>query len=371
MAVKRYSLMRCRTCGFPRLVSLFVRWNDNGTITQLMQKNFRVVILHFGFIDNLFANIEARLGVSIEHIAFEAQRNASKAVFEAIYDRVPGSRPFVRKFNFAKRLGVEQFNKVATITGQCFSETLEYFPYEKGKARIKNPFNLNLMAANVVGAFEILEGLPYTHSWTEEGKDSYIISIEREREKPEISERMSVEFQEILPGNRKFERCPRCKAPSALTYLKWLENEGVILDTRTGARVVILDGYMVNTVFREMSKELGAEVDQLLVDAQREWTLEHVEQLGLTKGVGLEEAGKLETSYRAYIDTMPLYGQGNPVSFEMGDSGIRVVVENPYEPYILAGTLQGLYEALQKRESRVDWEKLRPGAIAYTVEPVS
>ena len=81
MAKKKTTLMRCRECGFPRFVSFFIKWNDNGTITQFMRKEFRVVLIHAGFVDNLFENIEARLGVSIEHIAFEAQRNASKSTF--------------------------------------------------------------------------------------------------------------------------------------------------------------------------------------------------------------------------------------------------------------------------------------------------
>ena len=59
-----------------------MKWNADGTITQFMRRDFRVVILHFGFIDSLFANIESRLGLSIEHIAFEAQRNASKATMD-------------------------------------------------------------------------------------------------------------------------------------------------------------------------------------------------------------------------------------------------------------------------------------------------
>jgi len=74
---KKNSVMRCRECGFPRIVSFFIKWNDNGTITQMMRRDFRVVVLHFGFLDNLFSNIEAKLGISIEHIA--SRRSATPA----------------------------------------------------------------------------------------------------------------------------------------------------------------------------------------------------------------------------------------------------------------------------------------------------
>ena len=353
----------------PRLVTFFVRWNANGTVTQFMRRDFRVVILHFGFLDSLFSNIEARLGVSIEHIAFEAQRNASKAVFQTAFDRIPGTTLALR-FGFAKRMGVETFNRVGIITGQCHSQTLEYVPGKYGVARIRNPFHLNLMAANVVGAFETLEGHPFNHTWEEDGRDTYIIRIERAEVRPEIADRMALDFARPLPGSLTFERCPRCKAPMELArQLKWMEHEGVILDTRTGTRVVMLDGYMVATVFREMASELGEEVLELLVDAQRQWTVDHVEQLGLTSGNGPLPREELEGAYRKYLRMLPLYGQGNPIGLKTEDPAVSVTVENPYQVQILAGTLQGLYEALEKAKSRVSWEQQRLGAVSFRVEP--
>jgi len=362
-------LMRCRECGFPRIVSFFIKWQDNGTITQMMRHDFRVVVLHFGFLDNLFSNIEAKLGISIEHIAFEAQRNASKATFAAFYDRIPAAAFFTRP-GFVKRMGVEGFNKVGKITGQCHSETLEYKPGRYGVARIRNPFNFGLMAANVVGAFETLERVPFKHKWEEESPDNYVIRVEPTGERPEIAERMELEYRRVLPGCLVHDRCPRCKVPRALSsHLKWMENDGIILDTRTGSRVVMLDGYMVTTVFREMVSELGEEVNDLLVDAQREWTVDHVGQLGLAEADVPLPPAELEKAYREYLKNMPLYGLGNPVLFEMEDSSVRVKVENPYEVHIIGGTLQGLREALEKSPGAVEWKELSPGSVLYTVTP--
>jgi len=366
---KKYSLMRCRECGFPRMVSFFVRWNDNGTLTQHMRKDFRVAILHFGFLDNLFSNIEAKLGISIEHIAFEAQRNASKATFAAVFDRIPGAGSLTMP-GFAKRLGVEQFNKVGVITGQCHSTTLEYKPGEYGVARIRNPFNFSLMAANVVGAFETMERVPFRHTWEEEGPDTYIIRVEPTGERTEMAERMKLEFAPMLPGNLVHDRCPRCKVPRALSsHLKWMENDGIILDTRTGSRVVMLDGYMVASVFREMVNELGEEVNELLVDAQREWTVDHVGQLGLNETNGVATPEELEKAYREYLQNMALYGIGNPVAFKLDGDNVTVKVENPYEVHIIAGTLQGLREALEKSKSSVEWKELGPATVEFSIGP--
>jgi hypothetical protein len=346
-----------------------MKWNADGTITQFMRRDFRVVILHFGFIDSLFANVESRLGLSIEHIAFEAQRNASKATMDSIYGKMPGLK-FATRMDFVKRIGVAQFNKVGAVTGQCTSETVEYVPGKHATARIRNPFHLNMMAANVVGAFESLEGVPFTHTWEEESRDTYLIRIKRADEKPEIADRLTLEFPPIIPGDLKLDRCPRCRVPRALSHLRWIENDGIILDTHTGTRVVMLDGYMEAAVFREMARELGDEVDELLVDAQREWTVNHVEQLDYLGINGPLSPEERREAYGRYLKMLPLYGQGNPVALEVGDSMIDVTVENPYEKHILAGTLQGLYEALERSKSKVTWKEPKPGVISFTVRGV-
>jgi hypothetical protein len=364
----KYRLRRCRECGLPRYVNYFVRWNDNGTITQKLREDFRVVILHYGFIHGLFPHIGERLGLPIDHIAFEAQRNAAKAVFEAFYDKIPLMRSAAR-LGFVKRLAVEQFNKVGALTGMCYSETLEYDPGNYGVARVRSPFDINLMAGNVVGAFEVLDGIPFWHTLEQGSDDSYIIRIEATWKKPEISERMAIEYPKMLPGDRKLERCGRCGAPLALRRLRWVENDGFIIDKKTGDRIVMLDGYVIGTVFREMAKELGDEVNDILVDARREWTVGDVVQLGLAKEDSPVAGEEREKAYREYMDIIALYGQGNPVSLEIGDSRIKVEIENPYEPVILLGSLEGLYEALEKRKARAVWERTREGAVSYTVDP--
>ena len=364
----KYRLMRCRECGLPRFVNHFIRWNDNGTITQYLRKDFRVVMQHYSFINGLFSRIGSKIGISLDHIAFEAQRNSSKAVFEALYDKIPGMR-FASRFRFGKRSTVAQFNKVAAVTGMGYSETLEYVPGKYGVARLRNPFDFNLMAANVVGAFEVLEGVPFKHTWEDEGNGSYVIRVEATGDKPEISERMALEYPQMLPGNRKHERCGRCHAPLALGNLKWVENDGIILDKLSGDRIVMLDGYMIGTVFREMAMELGDDLNDILVDSKCEWVTDHAEQLGMGKSESPLSGEAREETYREQLDFLPIYGQGNPVALEISGSALKVIIENPYEPFILAGSVKGIYELVEGREGRVSWERVREGVVAYTVDP--
>lgn len=370
MPKKSTALMRCRDCGFPRLTSLVVKWADNGTIIQLMRKEFRVVILHHSFLENLLSYIETRLGLSIGHIAFEAQRNASIMTFEGFTDKIPLLQTAL-KAKFARRFGVEFFHKVALMTGMCATETLEYVPGTYGIARIRNPFDINLMAANVVGGFEVLEGVPFTQQWRQEAEDSYIIRVQKAAERPEIAERMTLKPEPLIPWHHRMDRCPRCKVPIALANsIKWIEQDGLIVDSRTGARVVLLDGYMAVTVIREMAAELGEEIIyDLVVEAQKDWTKHNVGELGLSGGDVALSSEELEAAYHDYLELLPLYGYGAPESLKVSDSTVELSVVNPYEPSILAGTLQGLYEALEKGEGKVSWRDLREGVVGFKVEP--
>ncbi len=362
---KKMWLGYCRQCGFPRLVSHLMRWNSDGTMNAVFRKGFRVVIFPTEFLDGLFTNVEARLGISIRHLVFEAQSNATTVLFEG----TPGAR-LVSRLNLGKRFTVDfGFNRLASLTGMARSDTLEYVPGSVGIARITNPFQLDMMASIVVGAFEFLEDCPFEYSWEEDSPNSYVITVRPTSEESDVAERLQMEFSPALPGKLNHERCPRCGVPRALKHLKWVDEEGIILDRRTGTRVMMSDGYMVTAVFREMAKELGEEVNLLLVDAQREWTVRHVGLLGLTTGDGPLSDDELQRAYRMYLGDLPAYGQGNPVTIELLDPGVRIEVLNPYQKYILAGTLQGLFEALEKTGSAVQWEECRPGAVTYTITP--
>ncbi|MBN1289327.1 MAG: hypothetical protein JXA49_06805 [Actinobacteria bacterium] len=364
------SKIRCPKCGFPVVISLAIRWKNNGTISPIfIDKHVRIVMLHTGVYDKLFSQIEDWLGISIEHILFEAQRNISIALFDSFGRRLPGVSLF-KKIPIWKRLIVEGFNKVAILSGMSYSATLEYEPGKYGLARLKNPYNIDLMAANIVGAFEFLEMVPFKHQITDEGGNNYLVEVHAAKEKPEISERLNVEKPVRISGKVPYEKCTLCRAPLiAASRLKWIEEEGKIIDTNSGSRVIMMDGFLLKTVFRELAKELGDEVTKLLVPAQRDWTVEHVELLGNAPGESALEGDEFEKAFKDYLKDLPVFGYGNPVSFVSSGSKVKVTIENPFDENVLAGTLQGLYEIFSKRECNVSWDVRRKAEVIYSLEP--
>ena len=366
--ILKFMARQCRVCGFPWLISNVMSWNDNGTITIVMQPEMKAVILHQDFIDALFSGIGARLGVSIEHIAFEAQRNAAKEVFDSTFNMIPGMR-FALRFKPVKRFSVRYFNLVASDCGMCHSDVVNFEGVKSGVSRITNPFYMPMLAANVVGAFEAMERVPYKAEWEESGPDTYMLKVEQTGEKPEIAQRMDLHIEPSLPGKGRLESCSHCRAPRGLSHLEWKPYDGMIIDSRTKSRVLLLDGHTVSAVFREIRRELGDEIDELLMDAQRQWTIAHVSLLGPTPTTEPLSPEKLSEAYVEYLSMLPLHGHGNPVSFKAEDGSIELVVENPYDPFLLAGTIKGLYEALEKTESDVSREEVRPGVSRFVLKP--
>ncbi len=354
---------RCKECGFPVRFAHWLRWENNGTIVQRTSPNFRVVIMESNFLEDLFGRIEKNLGISVRHIVFEAQKSGAKGYISNMLNGPLGKLLSIPK---AKGLVVGQFHALGILGGSAYSETVDYRPGEYGVALIRNPYSKDLMAAMVEGAFEAMEKKPYGHTWSERGED-LLLRVEATREQESLSERMYLVFPPAHPGNIQFARCKRCNVPLDLRYLKWYENEGIILDTRRDKRVNFLDGYVPPTVFREFRKELGDTVVPIIIDAQREYFLEYIRELELLKLA----RGDLHNMYHILLDTLPVFGQGNPVSIVRTDSKLEVTVENPYDELLLAGTLAACYQAVEEVEPEVTFNQQEEGILNFVVRPLT
>jgi hypothetical protein len=355
-------IKKCKVCGFPYWLAKSLMWNGNGTITSKNRPDFRTLIIEADYLSEIFERIEEALGVSIQHIVFEAQRNAAKDVIDGNIGKV---RWVIRYVPGVRRLVITYFNRMASWTGQGYAQTISYSKKGAGAAIIRNPFNKNLMSAVVVGALESLGEAPYDYRWEKRGDDDVIV-VEPTGEHPEISGRLTYTTPPLLPGDRRYEGCPGCGVPVLLKGLEWREDEGLMIDTRRGVRMVVLEIYTTGVVLRELARELGEDVYPVIVDAQREFSLEHIRGEFLS-GSGPADGAEKDALYRDVLDSIALRGQGNPVSWEMVDGRLEVRVENPFDEHVLAGHLVALYELAEGKRPQVRWEAPGPSAVIYTI----
>jgi hypothetical protein len=347
-------IKKCKVCGFPYWLAKSLIWNDNGTITSRNRPDFRTLIIEADYLSEIFRRIEEALGVSIHHIVFEAQRNAAKDVIDGNIGRV---RWVIRHVPGVHRLIITYFNRMASWTGQGYAKTISYEGRGTGAAIIRNPFNRELMSAVVVGALESLGEMPYDYHWEKRGEDDVIV-VEPAGEHPEIAARLTYTIPPPLSGDRHFQGCPGCGVPVLLKDLEWREEEGLMIDGKSGVRMVVLEIYTMGVVLRELARELGEDIYPVIVDAQREFSLDHIRR-------EFHSGGK-DALYRDVLDSIAVRGQGNPVRYEMDDGLLTVIVENPFDEHVLAGHLSALYEIVEGKAPHVSWEAAGPSAVSYT-----
>jgi len=332
---------------------------SNGTIVSRGDPRIRQVFYEADLLPELRRRISEGLGFPVNRIFYEAERNSVRIVIAALLKsqaikttlRIPPLKAGAVRF----------FNNMAWMTGTANSRTVEYHTGKFGVARMRNPWDLDLMAAVVVGAFEALEGRPLRSFWKKDG-DEYLLRVEVTEAKPELSSRLEVEYPPLKDGDYRHHRCPRCGIPLDIRYMEWSEDEGLIIDTRRGIRMLNWEGFTLQLVARELVRELGDAVIPIIVDAERDYTKKMLDDLGLI-GSSDEKRGDL---LQEMLSLLPLYGQGLATDVEYTSGGVlRVWVDNPYSDLFMAGRLAAFYEAMEGKKARVDWSETGPSSVSY------
>lgn len=355
---------RCSVCGVPKIVGRMNSWMPNGTIVSKGDSRIRQVFFEADLLPELRRRISEGLGFPVNRIFYEAERNSVRIVVEALLQSL-SIRMTLRIPPF-KRGVVRFFHSLAWMTGTAKSRTVEYHVGKYGVARMRNPWDLDLMAAVVVGAFEALEGRPLRSFWKKENGE-YLLRVEVTETKPELSERLEVDYPPVKEGNYRYRRCPRCGVPMDIRHMEWREEEGLIMDRRRDIRMLNWEGFTLYLVTRELVRELGEDVIPIIIDAERDYTLKMLSDLGLTRSS--QEAR--DDLLQEMLAMLPLYGQGLATDVELTPGGVlRLWVDNPYDEYFLAGRLAAFYEAIEGKRARVDWSQAGPSSVSYILAPV-
>jgi hypothetical protein len=356
-------MLGCKVCGFPVFHRHFIQWNDNGTITLSLRRDFRVLILEADFLTRLIEAIEDEVDLPVRRMIFEAERNSVRAAMDADLSDFHG---LAKRWPF-KRLTLIFFDHLAVWCGQCYSRVVRYKSGESGDAIIRNPFDRELMAAIAVGALESMEGVPMRHTWKKRGMED-LLCAETEPGRAGRAEPIPFETVPLKPGHHRVERCSRCGTPLAMRDLKWLESEGVIMDVRKGVRVVFLDFHGCQAVLDRLAQELGPSFAPIVVDTQRAFFLRHIWEEFLSERRSGEPPTKQEL-YRQVLDTLALRGQGNPVEHALEGERFSVTIENPFDRYLLAGFLSALYECSEGVIPEVKWERPDEQTLRFELVP--
>ncbi|MDY6796106.1 MAG: hypothetical protein SWK76_12655 [Actinomycetota bacterium] len=210
------------------------------------------------------------------------------------------------------------------------------------------------MAAVVLEGFEALEGRPFEHTWEEIDGDRVIV-VKPTEEEPMVSEHMAIVNPPIKPAEAFPPRCPSCGAPRDLSYPEWRDEDGTVMDKCNSVRVNLLDTYTPGVVFRELERELGSEVNPLIINAGEAFMTRRIHDLGpVDADEGSLHARERQSFCEMALASLPLWWKGVAVHLEHEGGKLSVTSYNPYHEYLLAG------QAAEGKEAAVVWEPPTP-----------
>ena len=347
---------RCGRCGVPVYVRLAAVWNDDGTITGRFASSTRVVQIYSSEINYILDGISERIGLDISRIVVEGERKAGVQFTGSIFDKWKGLVGAISRNRLFSRMVFAFVLRAARNAGLGRCRQAGYRRNREMKIDVSRPFNVPILAGDILGAFEVFARRPGEVSWEMEG-DSVTITVRAGGERsPAAEERLEPRLPVTIPARFELQRCSRCHTPLDINRRYGFDLEGgIATEVDTGRRVVtvIIDSLLA--IFKELEEELGQEVQRMIVDLESEFI----------KGNTPTDIQANESTVRELLGDLRIKGMGNPVEVSVDEAGtLRVRVENPFSEELLAGRVLGIYRALWADPARVEWT---PDTEGYTV----
>jgi len=342
----------CGECGVPTLMSRQLRWLDNGDIVNASLPSERLAFMECEFFDPMVWGVERLVGFPLERIVTTAIQVTVRVYIESLLP--PGINELVKNGSMSLRDVDDGLTVVAQLNGYGKYEFLDmrFEQDEKDfyKVLLRKPFSIFICAATHGAAMEAILGYDHDISYQMVGPDTYEVVAYPSPHPPEIKERIVFRTYAHREGGLEFKRCSTCGVPRWLSSCRWSE-EGVITNTSNGRRMALLGPNQIATMFDELERELGEDIPQVVVEAQKNFTL---------RGFLPENILMSEERFR---EELALRGLGVLERLKVNERGLEIRLSNSCLPLVVVGTVQGMYEKLYGNETEVRWELAENGDL--------
>jgi len=346
----------CSICCVPRGIAKSLRWNTNGTITETRDRSHRMVLADVDGISQLFANIEALVGISIDKIVTESKAKAARTFTKRLIRGPKGTllnlvgldRAIDRMGETARMFGYGQFN----IIEMDWKNNLVTW-------HLNDPYSLPLMCGDLRGATEAIRNVTGDVTWQKLAGGSYFVKAELRPRPSGLEERLTSAKVNLKSGDLVHQHCRQCGLPTALSDFVWDMDKGTINNAITGLRFAFVGPDGLQVVFDELQAELGDTIPETIIEAQRMRTTEFA--FDPWQLFGPEDLRK----------SLGVLGFGNLVAVEDRDGAFYARVENPALPYVIVGTALGVAERRLGAAAEASWSVTTDGDLELTVAPAS
>ncbi len=342
----------CQRCGVPRILTGEHKWAPNGTIYMSRDPDHRMVFIDNDALNHILDSISSRLGMPLEAIILEAKRKSGRDFMDAVLSGVVG----VVARNVACAKVYERLTSQVAMLGLGKGRVENYKRRSRLEGIIENAYSAPAITGDVCGAFESVERCPAAASYQEGPGGTVRCVVEASSAgRPGGEDRFEYVPPPVLPGRNIYELCPVCKAPVALgKQYRFDADRGIILDEKTGHRVVLIGVMTLANLFGELARELGEDVPAMIAEIEKDRVA------GVIRSKGGDRRTD-EGGYLLYMKTLELKGMGSGRSVALSDGRVQVRVDNPYYEPLVAGFLAGFYEATTSEKAAVSWTDARDG----------
>lgn len=345
----------CRECGVPLAAGKGHIWRDNGVIVQRRNPDIRMIFYETDNLEDLFKGIEEIIGLPIDHIVVESIRKAARGYVESAFP------PLLRRIGrrVAMDAIVDRIVELGMAIGLGQIEvTDKRFKFDDDDYEvtvIEYPRSITMYAGELLGAFEAVVQKDGTVEYEEIGEDKYRLTVRVGEHPMELSQYLESTKYEYKPGDISYERCPKCDTPVDVARCDWDTERGIIRYPGTKRRMSFYGPDPIEAVFRDLEAELGEDIPQTIVEAQRRYV----------KRAMQEEADR---NYHDYQYMLALRGLGYLDSMQVEREAAKIVIRNPCVPPLLLGMVQGLFEVTMNRDdSSKEWEITPDGDLHIEV----
>jgi hypothetical protein len=361
---------KCPECGFPLRFARYFDWRSDGTIlgTDRVRMQSRITFLELGEMEGLFDDLSVMLGVPIDHILIEAEKNVGKAFYASTPLRLLRFAPRNPSFRpaWVAKAAVRGVRTDVAGLGSGIIHAEGYDPHGSMTLRISNPVFFARTVGNSIGIYESIERIHGTeYEYVIEDGDLILTMRHPTGSAPEPLSETRLVLDEIVPGHGPvvYERCSSCDTPiDASRCLEWDLSRGRITNRLTGKREVVGAIQSVNAMMRELEAELGEEILKPLFQCQKEITRQQLERDGFDRRAGF---------WDRFFNACALKGLGYPLSTDTEGGTLTVEIKNAYNQVLYAARVASAYEYSTGGPGDFRWETRQNDLCAFTLEPLA
>ena len=345
----------CNECGVPEAIGKYYVWNPDGTITAKDDPDRRMVIFETENLTMLFRYLEETTEIPIDVIITEAKRKSTlpptrqmSSDFRVQVMQVLGMHPVFRKFaeqGCVLGLGGIELGKITRL--------------RRAEVEVSWPYSLPMSLGDFTASAQVSLRGPVKTEWEAVGERKYVFRATASHLEKVPDERIQKPVPPRLPGDMEFKSCSACEVPLEIARYQWDLEKGIITDPLNAHRVAFLQAWEIENVLRELERELGETVIQLFVSAQRDFLMSTV-----TKD-------QARMSSEGYKRLLALRGFGFLREFNLDSNMMRMRVDNPAFPSLLAGSFSAFYELITGDHGDVRWSLEGENSLLVETERTS